>query len=636
MASIEELSELCRLVRYNIITETTHAQSGHPTSSLSAVELLTTLFFGGFFHQDTDIPHSYANDRIIFSKGHASPLLYALYQAAGVISREQLMSYREFPSRLEGHPTPLFPFHEVETGSLGQGLSIGLGMALGTRLRFKKKDVEQGRIPHIFVLMGDSEFAEGQIYEAMQIASTYRVGNLIGLLDVNRLGQRGETMLGWDIDAYEHRIQSFGWRTIIIEDGHDLHQITKALSIGLSEHQSHQIPLMIIAKTIKGKGISVLENQENWHGKTLPKELLPKVLEELGYVDPNLKGTIAMSTVTATKLAVDPHRNLDDKDIVLPQRYTASEEIATREAYGDALVSIGKHDPEVLVLDAEVSNSTFADAFKQVFPERFFEMYIAEQNMVSVALGLSKMGFKPYVSSFAAFLNRAADQIRMSQYSYANVVFCGSHAGVSIGQDGSSQMGLEDISLFKDVLQSYVVYPSDAISTFKLMHEIHKTQGIRYIRTTRSKTPIIYKDSDVFRIGNIRILRSSENDSAIVFAAGITTHEALKAYQICEKENIHIAVVDLYSIKPIDAQIVQKLAKEKKNVVVVEDHFPNGGIGETVLNALSSGGKVEENLSYAHLCVKKIPHSGSPEQLLAYEEINAQSIVNAIKRLVNK
>jgi transketolase len=634
------LQELCKLIRYDILTSTTAAGSGHPSSALSATELMATLFFGEHFHYDLENPQNIFNDRIIFSKGHASPLYYSLFHVAGVVSDEALQTLRKFDSNLEGHPTPRFKYADVSTGSLGQGLSIGVGMALGIKLHLRSQmsDV-RSREPHVFVLLGDSEMAEGQVWEAMELASHYKLNNLVAILDVNRLGQRGETMLGWNLEVYKNRAESFGWDVIVVEDGHDLDEVNHAFANALTPRVS---PVMIIAKTKKGKGVSALEDKDNWHGKSLPKDKLDEALKEIGEVDKTLKGAVRHPELV---LSSDIRRdasgssktygkmlNQVQHDNQLPSpNYKQGDLVATREAYGMALADLGKTNDRIVVLDAEVSNSTFADQFQKAFPDRFFEMYIAEQNMISVALGLSKLGFIPYTSTFAAFLTRAFDQIRMIQYSEGNVKVAGSHAGVSIGYDGSSQMGLEDLAMFRSLLESTVFYPSDAVSTYHLVSQAMDAHGVVYIRTTREKTPVLYDANIKFAAGGSQVLKQSDTDIAVVFAAGITLHEALKAYELLQKEGINIAIVDLYSVKPIDVKTIQQFSNKTKNVIVVEDHYPYGGLGEAVLSALS---KLKiENLKFTHLCVQKIPHSGSPEELLRFEEIDAEAIVKAVKNL---
>ncbi len=609
------LDIITKLLRYNILTSTTAAGSGHATSSLSAVEMMSVLFFGGLFRQDLKNPHALNNDRFVLSKGHASPLLYSLYQAAGAVSREELMTLRQLTSDLEGHPTPHFKYADVASGSLGQGLSVGLGMALGLRHIYGKGS------PRVFVLMGDSEAAEGQVWEAMELAAHYKTGNLYGFIDVNRLGQRGETLLGWDVDTYAQRVESFGWNAVVIHDGHNLDEIEKAYTSHITDGSDK--PTMFIVKTVKGKGVSLFENKDGWHGKPLPEEKLEDALRELGDVDLNLVAPIAEPTIApAPQSAMKP-------PAPVVSDYAPGANVATREAYGDALVEIGKENPHVVVLDAETSNSTFADKFGKQFPSRFFEMYIEEQNMVSVAVGMSKVGLVPYVSTFAAFMTRAFDQIRMAQYSLANIKLCGSHAGVSIGEDGASQMGLEDIAMMRSILDSVVLYPSDAESALKLTHVLLNHNGIGYIRTARPKTPIIYGPKEKFVIGGSKILRKSPKDTAVIFTAGITVHEAINAYEALKNEGIMVSVVDLYSVKPADEQTIVKMARSAGNVLVVEDHYPAGALGEAVSAVLAA--RNVQIKSFNHLCVKKIPHSGSSEELLKDHGIDAGAIIGLMR-----
>ncbi len=611
---------------------TSAAGSGHPTSSLSAVELAAVLFFAGFLK----------NSRFVLSKGHASPLLYALYHVGGVIKDAELKKYRTFKSNLEGHPTPRLPFVDVATGSLGQGLSAGVGMALGIKLQETITKKQTKELPKVFVLLGDSEFSEGQIYEALQLASYYKLNNLIGILDVNRLGQRGETMLGWDVKTYKKRAESFGWNTIVVEDGHDLKQVYKAFEkvVGSKElGVRNQQPIMIMAKTVKGKGVSFLENQDGWHGKPVPKDKLGEALKELGEVDLNLPGKLKKSENTnffATwEVPSGARRGFPrrQKNSVLSS-YELGSMVATREAYGDALVALGNNDPTLVVLDAEVANSTYAERFKKAHPERFFEMFIAEQNMVSTALGLSKIGYNVFSSSFAAFFTRAFDQLRMAQYSKPNLKFCGSHAGVSIGADGPSQMALEDFAMMRSLLESVVFHPADAVSTFKLVEFMARSNGLFYLRTMREKTPVLYKEQEKFEVGGSKILRQSGKDKAVVFATGITLHEALKAYDELNKKGINIAVVDMYSIKPFNHKTIstlKQLAKKTGNVVVAEDHYPTGGLGEAIAAEITRN-KIQVT-NFDHLAVTKIPRSGKPEELLSYEQIDAKAIIKSVKDL---
>ncbi len=606
----EHLNRLARLIRYYSIVSTTAAGSGHPTSSLSAADLMTCLLFDGTFRFDLNNPGHPNNDRLIFSKGHASPLFYAQWAAAGVIAEEELMQMRKFGSRLEGHPTREFSLVEAATGSLGQGLPIGVGIALNGKYTDK--------LPYrTYVLLGDSEMAEGSQWEAMQIAVYYKLDNLIGILDVNRLGQRGETMCGHDVAAYEKRISAFGWSTVVI-DGHDFQEIQAAYDKALHVKGA---PVMIIARTLKGKGVSLVEDKNGWHGKPLKQEDLPRALEELGEVDTSVRGVISKPD------QLEPV-NVSPADIPGPA-YDPDTPVATRKAYGEALKRIYPAFPDMVVLDAEVSNSTYAEIFKEQYPERFFEMFVAEQNMAGTALGFSTRGKIPFVSTFAAFMTRAYDQIRMGQYSEANIKFCGSHAGVSIGEDGASQMGLEDIAMFRAIQGSVVLYPSDAVATERLVEEMARQKGIAYLRTTRSATPVIYDSGEQFSIGGSKVLRQSEKDEVTVIAAGITLHEALAAYEELKKENIHIRVIDLYSIKPVDKETLEMAAESSKAFLTVEDHFPEGGLGEAVRSAIT-----EEHIVVHSLAVRKMPRSGKPAELLDYEEISKNAIIAKVRSLI--
>ena len=607
-----DLGQLAKLIRYYILTATTAAGSGHPSSSLSAADLMTVLYFGGFLKYDLTKPNYHNNDRVIFSKGHAAPLLYALYAAAGKVTEKELKTLRKFNSRLEGHPTAAFPYTEAATGSLGQGLSVGVGMALNAKI---------DRLPYkTYVLLGDSEMTEGSIWEAIQLAAHYKLDNLVGIIDVNRLGQRGATIYGHNISAFSKRVGSFGWKTIEV-DGHDLAAIAKAYQ---QAAKTKGKPTMIVAKTIKGKGVSFIENKNGWHGKVLNKKELAKALTELEPVNLKIRGKVSLP-----KKVNLPSNKVKAKKIA--EQY--GKPLATRKAYGHALVKLYPKYPDLVVLDAEVSNSTYAETFKNAYPKRFFEMFIAEQNMVGVAVGLAARGKIPFISTFAAFFTRAFDQIRMAQYSGAgsHINFVGSHAGTAIGQDGSSQMGLEDIAMFRAVLDSVVLYPSDHVSDEKLVAEAIKHPGICYLRTTRSDTSDLYKPSERFPIGGSKTLKRSAKDKVTVVAAGITLYEALAAYDELQKEKINIRVIDLYSVKPIDAATLKKAARETGAVIVVEDHFEQGGIGEAVRTALQ-----DEKAVIHSLAVRKMPKSGQPQQLLAYENIDRQAIVRQVKKMALK
>lgn len=610
MADMQKLEKLAKLIRYYSLVSTTQAGSGHPTSSLSAADLMAGLLFSGAFRYDVDNPGRPNNDRLIFSKGHASPLFYSLWAAAGAVSEKELMTMRKFGSPLEGHPTTAFPYTEAATGSLGQGLSIGVGMALNAKYVDK--------LPYrTYVLLGDSEMAEGSQWEAMEIAAFYKLDNLVGIIDVNRLGQRGETMYGHDLEAYKKKTAAFGWEPIVI-DGHYFPNILTAYEQAAKVKDK---PVMIIAKTIKGKGVSFIEDKNGWHGKALKKEELDKALEELGEVDKTVRGEIP------TPEDVKPPAQASAK--AKPVSYAQDKPVATRHAYGTALERIYPQFPDMIALDGEVSNSTFSEIFKKTYPERFFEMYIAEQNMVGAALGLSVRGKMPFVSTFAAFMTRAFDQIRMSQYSEANIKFCGSHAGVSIGEDGSSQMGLEDIAMFRTILHGVVLYPSDAVSTEKLVEEAAKRRGIVYLRTTRKETPVIYRNDEAFRIGGSKVLRKNKDDVATVVAAGITVHEALAAYEELKKEDIFIRVIDLYSIKPVDVKALDDAASATRSIITVEDHYAEGGLGEAVRSALA-----DTAVPVYSLAVRKMPKSGKPDELLDYEEISRKAIVKKAKEIL--
>ncbi|MDA8432835.1 MAG: transketolase, partial [Nitrospiraceae bacterium] len=563
----------------------------------------------GVFRFDPDAPGHPNNDRLIFSKGHASPLLYALWAAAGKVSEEELMTLRKFGSPLEGHPTPAFRYAEAATGSLGQGLPIGLGMALNAKYVDK--------LPYrTYVLLGDSEMAEGSQWEALQLAAHYKLDNLVGILDVNRLGQRGETMYGHDLNAYRTRVSAFGWETIEV-DGHDIEAVLAAYEIAV---KTEGRPVMILARTVKGKGVSFIEDRNGWHGKPLSEEQLGQALSELGEVDKSLRGEIR----TPENLGVPAPQSQPLQKLL----YLTDKPVATRKAYGNALARLFPKYPEMVVLDAEVSNSTYSDVFKEKYPERFFEMYIAEQNMAGAALGLSCRGKLPFVSTFAAFFTRAFDQIRMSRYSEGNITFAGSHAGVSIGEDGPSQMGLEDIAMFRTILDSVVLYPSDAIATEKAVEEAAKHKGIVYIRTTRKETPIIYRVNEDFPIGGSKVLKQSDKDAVAVIAAGITLHEAIAAYEELKKEGIFIRVIDLYSVKPVDTETLRKAANVCQAFITVEDHYAEGGMGEAVRTAVA-----DIDVPVYCLAVRKMPKSGKPGELLHYEEISKDAIVAKVREL---
>jgi len=622
-ADLKQLEKLAKLVRYFILVSSTEAGSGHPTSSLSATDLTTALFFGGFLKYDLKNPENKNNDRVIFSKGHASPLFYSLYAAAGDIDENELKTMRKFGSRLEGHPTMKFPHTVAATGSLGQGLSVGVGIALNNK-NLEKNDAK------VYVLMGDSEAAEGSVWEAAEIASYYKLNNLVAILDVNRLGQRGETMYGHRTEVYEDRFKAFGWETYVV-DGHDITEIVKILK--QVQDDKTEAPKIIIAKTLKGKGVFFIEDKDGWHGKALKPEEMEKALKELGEVDKSLRGEIEKPGIMKNEEGIMQEKH--NSSFTIQTSYKKNELVATRKAYGNVLVKLVEQNPDVVVLDAETSNSTMAESVKKTHPEKFFEMFIAEQNMVGTALGFSRAGKIPFVSTFSAFFSRAFDQIRMSQYSDGNIKFVGSHCGVSIGEDGASQMGLEDIAMFRTLLDSVVFYPSDAVSTEKLVKVAAECKGNVYIRTTRADTPVLYSNDEDFKIGGskthrIKNLESGIKDSKIVvIGAGITLHEALDAQKKLGEEGTGITVVDLYSIKPVDQETLTGLAKEAKAFITIEDHFPEGGIGEAVRSALA-----ETDIKIHSLAVRKMPMSGKPEELLSYEEIDSEAIIDLVNKIL--
>jgi transketolase len=609
-AKLEHLEKLATLLRYYILTMTTQAGSGHPTSSLSATELMAGLMFGGIFRFHLDNPKHPNNDRLIFSKGHATPLFYSLWALAGKLTEDEIMTYRHFGSPLEGHPTMSFRYTEAATGSLGQGLAIGLGVALNAKFL--------DQLPYTtYVLLGDSEMAEGSQYEALQLAAHYKLDNLVGILDVNRLGQRGETMYGHDLMAYEKRIAAFGWETILV-DGHSFPEVLAAYEQAMTVTDT---PVMIIAKTVKGKGVSFLEDKNGWHGKPLNQEQLAQALPELGPVDKSVRGEV-MKPEDLKPAAVKPQT-------AEPLAYRQGDSLATRKAYGNALKRLYPQFPHLVSLDGEVSNSTYAEIFQESYPKRFFEMYIAEQNMVGAGLGLATRGKIPFVSTFAAFFSRAFDQIRMSQYSEPNLKFAGSHAGVSIGEDGPSQMGLEDLAMFRAVGNSVVLYPADAVSTERLVEAALKHSGIVYLRTTRMGTPIIYGPQEEFPLGGCKVLRQSDSDLVTVIGAGVTLFEALAAYDELRQEGINIRVIDLYSVKPVDAATLLTAAQVTQGLITVEDHYPQGGIGEAVMAALAPN-----PVKIYSLAVTRKPKSGKPAELLDYEEISRNAIVKLVKNLL--
>jgi transketolase len=595
--------ELGQQFRVDSIRCAAAANSGHPTSGMSAADLMAVLL-AKYYRYDFDNPKDPANDRLVFSKGHASTLLYAIYRAAGAISEQELLTYRQFSSILEGHPTPRIPWVDVATGSLGQGLPYGVGMALAGK-RLDKSPMRA------WVLCGDSEIAEGSQWEAFEHAAYYELDNIIAVIDVNRLGQRGETMHGWDLDSYANRARAFGWRAIEI-DGHNVEEIDQAYGEAIATDR----PVAIVARTLKGKGVKAVEDKPGWHGKAL--ENPEEAIEELGGIR-NITVEVAKPDTTGRRA------EFQRGELELP-RYDVGDEVATRKAYGEALAALGKARSDIVGMDGEVSNSTFAEIFRDAVPDRYFEMFIAEQQMIAAAVGVQVTGWRPFASTFAAFVSRAYDFVRMSAISRANYCLSGSHAGVSIGEDGPSQMGLEDISALRAVHGSTVLHPCDANQTAKLVAKMADREGIAYIRTLRPNTPVIYDPEDEFEIGGSRTLR--DGDDVALIAAGVTVHEALKAADALADDGIDARVIDLYSIKPLDEETVRSLAMP---IVTVEDHVPEGGLGEAVLSALADS---EERPRVVQLAVREMPHSGKPTELLAAAGIDAEHIADAARQLV--
>jgi transketolase len=628
MISFDEVAELAAQLRADSIRSSTSADSGHPTSSMSAADLLAVLITR-HLRYDWDDPRLELNDHLIFSKGHASPLLYSVFKAVGVVSDDELMNgYRRFGQRLEGHPTPRLPWVDVATGSLGQGLPDGVGVALAGRYL--------DRLPYrVWVLCGDSELAEGSIWEALDKASYYKLSNLVVIADINRLGQRGETDLGWDLDAYARRAEAFGARVQVI-DGHDIAEIDSAFA---AADISGERPTVILAKTIKGRGFSEVENKDDWHGKPFPPDMADRAITELGGVrDLVLRGPRPERAKRGPMPEKPRNDPLQPKEpgkkpsVDLPS-YEVGATVSTRKAYGDALVFVGTRDSHVVALDGEVSNSTYAYEFARAFPDRYFEMFIAEQQLVAAATGLAVRGYRPFASTFAAFLTRAYDFIRMGAISGVDIKLSGSHAGVEIGADGPSQMALEDLAMMRAVCGSTVLYPSDATSTVALVDGMAAITGISYIRTTRGSYPVIYPTGETFPVGGSKVLRSGDRDQVTLVGAGVTLHECLHAAELLRGDGIEARVIDCYSVKPIDHYTLTAAAKATSGrIVVAEDHHPEGGLGSAVSDALLAAGQRE--LSIAHLAVSDMPGSGTGRELLGWAGIDAEHIAAAARGLL--
>ncbi len=615
LATIDELRELGQQLRVDSIRASTSAGSGHPTSSMSAADVLAVLV-GRYLRYDWASPREAGNDHLIFSKGHASPLLYSVYKAVGVVSDEELMTgYRRLGSPLEGHPTPVLPWVDVATGSLGQGLPDGVGIALAGKYLDK--------LPYrVWVLCGDSEMAEGSMWEALDKASYYHLSNLIAIVDVNRLGQRGPTELSWDLGAYARRAEAFGARVLQV-DGHDIAAIDAALSD--AGRMRGDRPVVILARTEKGRGFSEVQDRENWHGKPLPAEMARRAIVELGG-ERNLRIRGQRPDPSGR-----PERPAPGDAAVRMPVYEVGAKAATRKAYGDALTALGAR-LDVVGLDGEVSNSTFADQFAQAYPERYFEMFIAEQQMVAAAVGFSVRGYVPFASTFAAFLTRAHDFIRMAAISQASICLVGSHAGVEIGADGPSQMALEDLAMMRAVHGSTVLYPSDATSASALVVAMADRPGVKYLRTTRGAYPVLYPDGEQFPIGGSKVLKATAEDQVTLIGAGVTLHNCVAAAKTLGEEGIPARVIDLYSIKPIDAAALVAAARETGRLVLVEDHHPEGGLGEAVLEVLAERGV--SGAAVAHLAVSDMPGSGTTAELLAAAGLAAPDIAAAARALI--
>ena len=606
---LEFARQLGQQLRVDSIRSSTAAGSGHPTSSMSSADLIAVLI-ARYLQYDWNKPKDPNNDHLIFSKGHASPLCYAMFKAVGAITDAEMMTFRKFGSRMEGHPTPAIPWVDVATGSLGQGLPISVGIALAGK--------NLDKLPfHVWTLCGDSELAEGSIWEALDKAGFYQLSNLTTIFDVNRLGQRGETEYGWTLDVYRRRVEAFGCFPIVI-DGHDVAAIDRAFGSALS---STGKPTVIIAKTIKGKGFPEIENKDGWHGKALPPDMAERAIKELGGVRHLKVKTAKPETEKAPKRV--------EAVVTLPM-YTKNDKVATRKAYGDALLALAAI-PEVVAMDGEVSNSTHADEFAKAHPERFFEMYIAEQQLVATAVGMSVRGYKPFASTFAAFFSRAYDFIRMAGISQANIRLVGSHAGVEIGQDGPSQMALEDLAAMRAIHSSTVLYPCDPNQTARLTRLMADTDGVVYMRTTRGAYPTIYDANESFKVGGAKVVRQSPKDKVTLIGAGVTLHNCLAAADTLAKNKIPARVIDLYSVKPVDVKTLREAARVTKGkFVIVEDHYPEGGLGAAVMEAMAADAPPR----IAHLAVSGLPGSGKPEELMNAAGISARHIVAAATKLL--
>jgi transketolase len=606
------LHNIATQLRIDSIRSTSEAGSGHPTSCMSAAEIVATLFFSEMRH-DPRTPQHPHNDRFVLSKGHAAPILYAVWAEAGLFPREDLLKLRRIESDLEGHPTPRLSFVDVATGSLGQGICAAVGIALNAR--------RIGSDYRTYALLGDGEMAEGSVWEAADAATYHKLDNLCGIVDVNALGQSQPTQFGHQMEQIARRWSAFGWHTLVV-DGHDVDALLKAYA---EARATPGRPTMILARTLKGKGVAAIEGKDGWHGKALKKgEEADKAIAEL---EKQKVDAPALPPLHPPSTRATVREDAPDYARMAPPAYKKGDPVATREAYGTALAALGAVDPRVVALDADVKNSTFSDRFEKAHKDRFYEAFIAEQVMVGASMGLAARGAVPFPSTFACFLTRAADFIRMAGISTLNVKLAGSHAGVSIGEDGPSQMALEDLALMRAVPGCAVLYPCDGVSTERLVVEMAKSRGMAYMRTSRPKTPVIYGLDEQFPIGGAKVLRQSADDAAVVVGAGVTVFEALKAYDALKRDGLAIRVIDAYSVQPIDARTLIDSAKAAHGVIItVEDHYATGGLGDAVATAVAPAGYVVRRLAVA-----EVPRSGQPDELLDRYGISARQIVEAVR-----
>lgn len=611
-SQVDKLQDCANRLRVSAIEQVAVANSGHSTSSISAAEILSTLFFGEMRY-DVQHPKHEAADRFVLSKGHACPILYAAWKEAGLLTQEQLLTFRDINSDLEGHPTPRLNFIDVATGSLGQGLSCAAGLA------YTGKHLDKASY-RVYCLLGDGETAEGAVWEAAAFASHYNLDNLVAIVDVNRLGQSQKTQLSHNLEVYANRFRAFGWHAIQV-DGHDVQSLLNAYAEAKTVKAK---PTIVLAKTLKGKGLTGVEDLDGFHGKALPVQKADEIRARIYNVNPQ-NWTIPKPVCDAP--AVDLHLGANK---VAPA-YKIGQEIATREAYGNGLYHLAQQNERIIALDGDMSNSTFSCLVKNKLPHQFVECFIAEQNMVGVAVGIGCRGRGiPFVSTFAAFLGRAFDQIRMSAVSFANIKYIGSHCGVSIGEDGPSQMALEDIAAFRTIPNGVVLYPTDGVAAENAAALAANYQGIAYIRVSRPALPVLYSNNEQFEIGKAKVLKQSANDKAVIIAGGVTLYEALTAYKTLAAEGVNVAVVDIFSVKPIDqATLVAQAQRVGGRVLTVEDHYPEGGIGEAVAGALSH----LPNVQVLKFAVKELPRSGKPADCLDRFGISAKHIVNAVKNL---